>query len=224
MTNAISLKPRFPTRGDRLLPYPGGLLVHTGHPNPGLRSALRKYSPIWRTFPCPVIPHVLADSRGELNEMVEALEESEGVAAVEIGLQPEVSQGGELIQDLAAWELPVLVRVPVTTDLRTIGTILEAGPAALVLGPPRGSMMNSRGEIQSGTLYGPHLFPLLLESLKAILVEYSTPVIAGAGIYRSDQIQLLFRLGVMAVQLDTVLWTDPDPLLHPTSSPQDPSA
>ena len=37
VTNPVSLAPRRPANPPRSLRYPGGLLLHTGHANPGLR-------------------------------------------------------------------------------------------------------------------------------------------------------------------------------------------
>ncbi len=36
ITNPISLSPRTPAHGSRFEAYPGGFLLHTGYPNPGL--------------------------------------------------------------------------------------------------------------------------------------------------------------------------------------------
>ena len=36
ITNPVSSQPRTPASGPRYLPFSGGFLLHTGHPNPGL--------------------------------------------------------------------------------------------------------------------------------------------------------------------------------------------
>ena len=42
VTNPLSLHPRLPSNEPDLIKYPGGLLLHTGLPNPGFKSALEK--------------------------------------------------------------------------------------------------------------------------------------------------------------------------------------
>ena len=44
VTNPISLRPRLPTTHPALVEFPGGFLLHTGLPNPGLNGTLKKYS------------------------------------------------------------------------------------------------------------------------------------------------------------------------------------
>ena len=42
VTNPVSLRPRTPAQGARLLPFPGGFLLHSGHPNPGFNRVVRR--------------------------------------------------------------------------------------------------------------------------------------------------------------------------------------
>src|SRR4030043_1454459 len=49
VTNPISLMPRTPARGKRFIAYPGGFLLHTGFPNPGLSPVMGRYATQW----CP---------------------------------------------------------------------------------------------------------------------------------------------------------------------------
>ena len=46
VTNPVSLKPRTPAGNRCLLPYPGGFLLHTGLPNPGLRPSSGAIAPL----------------------------------------------------------------------------------------------------------------------------------------------------------------------------------
>ncbi|MBI5712017.1 MAG: hypothetical protein HZC38_01120, partial [Chloroflexi bacterium] len=43
ITNTITLKPRSPAREQRVIQFAGGVLIHTGLPNPGLSHAIRDY-------------------------------------------------------------------------------------------------------------------------------------------------------------------------------------
>jgi dihydroorotate dehydrogenase (NAD+) catalytic subunit len=80
ITNPVSLRPRTPAQGPRLLPFPGGFLLHSGNPNPGLRRVIQLYAGRWARSPLPVVVHLLAESPAEVSEMAERLERVDGVA------------------------------------------------------------------------------------------------------------------------------------------------
>ena len=44
VTNPLSLRPRLPAANPKLIEYPGGFLLHSGLPNPGLSAAVKKYA------------------------------------------------------------------------------------------------------------------------------------------------------------------------------------
>ena len=90
VTNPISHLPRTPAKGTRFMPYPGGFLLHTGLPNPGLSQAIRRYGRYWASSSLPVIVHLLAQNPDELAWMVEQIE---GVGSVMVD-QPGFAQFG----------------------------------------------------------------------------------------------------------------------------------
>jgi len=47
VTNPISDKPRSPSTSRKAVSYPGGLLCHTGWPNPGFGKVLKLYAKRW---------------------------------------------------------------------------------------------------------------------------------------------------------------------------------
>src|SRR5512147_1080331 len=59
VTNPVSLAPRSPAHGERVLSYPGGFLLHTGYPNPGLKNVIRRYAAGWSRSSLPVWVHLL---------------------------------------------------------------------------------------------------------------------------------------------------------------------
>ena len=93
VTHPISLEKRSPAHGERCLDYPGGFLLHTGYPNPGLRAAIRRYGEGWGRTTVPVIVHLLCQRVEELAQMAQSLEGLPGVSGIELGLPPEIEAG-----------------------------------------------------------------------------------------------------------------------------------
>jgi dihydroorotate dehydrogenase (NAD+) catalytic subunit len=206
ITNPVSLEPRSPARGPRCLPYPGGFLLHTGYPNPGLSRVLRQQRQRWDRADLPIFVHLLASTPGEVQRMVERLEGVEAVVGVEIGLPPEAD--ARLAADFtaaAAVELPVIARLPLERVLALAPAAVSAGAAAVSLGPPRGALPLKTGGSIQGRLYGPGIFPQALAAVQALQRE-GIPVIAAGGIYRPEQVEQMLQAGAQAVQLDAVLW------------------
>jgi dihydroorotate dehydrogenase (NAD+) catalytic subunit len=206
VTNPISLAPRTPAQERACLAYPGGFLLHTGYPNPGIRAVLRRCARQWERSPVPVIVHILAQRGEEVFEIARRLESLENLAALELGIPPEAS--AELAAALVAAglsERPVIARLPLERAENLASGVLEAGAAVISLGAPRGALPGSSGRLIQGRLYGPAVFPLALETLQRIL-RLGSPVIAAGGVYTPQQAQTMLRAGALAVQLDAVLW------------------
>src|SRR5215216_8194427 len=88
VTNPFSLRSRLPAIKPELIEYPGGFLLHTGLPNPGLRAGIKKYASRWDKFDMPIIIHLIADRPEETQRMVRMLESQENVMAAELGFAP----------------------------------------------------------------------------------------------------------------------------------------
>jgi hypothetical protein len=113
LTNPISMGPRTPA-GDRcLLDFPGGLLLHSGLPNPGLSRVLRKYGERWQQSALPIWVHLIGATPDEIHQMVQRLEGREGVMAIEVGVPPG-ARGDDALAfiDAALGELPVIAHLP----------------------------------------------------------------------------------------------------------------
>jgi dihydroorotate dehydrogenase (NAD+) catalytic subunit len=211
VTNPISLQRRTPARGTRYLEFPGGFLLHSGYPNPGLKATIRRHARRWAVASLPVFVHLMPLHPGELAQMLASLEGLEGVWGVEIGLPPETNAPAVLaFTQAAVGELPAILRLPFEHAL-DLSAALAASPlagelAAVSLAPPRGSLPGSQeGTPVSGRIYGPAVFPQAFSTVRAI-VALGLPVIASGGLYQQAQIQALRLAGALAVQLDAVLW------------------
>lgn len=205
-TNPVSLQPRTPAHGTHYLPFPGGFLLHTGYPNPGLEAVLRRSVPRWQRSPLPVIVHLLGQGSDELASMTLRLEAISCVAGVEIGFPKEA--GVELIKafvQAACGELPVIARLPLDQADALAPAALAAGAAAISLGAPRGVLPLPSGRLLEGRLYGPALFPQAMAAVRS-LAQAGFPVIGAGGVYTPVHAQAMLAAGAFAVQLDAVLW------------------
>lgn len=213
ITNPLSLRTRRPANSTTCLSFPGGFLLHTGFPNPGLARALCLWAPAWARSPLPVLVSLLPQDAGEVSPMLEALEGKPGVAGVEINLPSGAGPGDLLAVARAAFsELAVVVRLPLDRAEQMIegvvDDLLEAELAAVSLGPPRGALVNPQGHLVHGRLYGPAFYPQNLTVTHA-LATAGLPVISAGGVYSKAQVDELLTAGASAVQLDAVLWRNP---------------
>lgn len=206
VTNPISLRARNVARGARLFSFPGGVLIHTGFPNPGLRTAIKDYAAAWARAPLPIILHLLSAEPKQLRAAMPRIEELENVLAIELGLDIEIglSKAKDLVH-IAAGELPLIVQVPLDRALELSPALMEAGASAISLGPPRGVLPGSDGKLVSGRLFGPALLPQTMAALRALVIN-NIPVIAAGGIASKADGEAMLAAGAIAVQMDVVLW------------------
>jgi dihydroorotate dehydrogenase len=218
VTHPISYAPRRTTQETRLHDYPGGFLLHTGLPNPGLTAVLRRHHRRWRRMPVPVIVHLIVDDPGELRLMLLQLEREDSVSAVELGLDAE---DPDLIRrqlsPVASSELPIIARLNASAGWPAIEAAYAAGAAAIGLAPPRGAVGGSQRP-SSGRAMGPGLFPIMLERTSAIAAALDKPLVVSGGIRNAADVGSLIHSGAGAVQLDFALWTNPGIL--ESNSPQ----
>ena len=207
ITHPVSPSRRTPAAGRAALPYPGGFILHTGLPNPGLRAVLRLYSRRWAHSQVPIWVHLIPETPDQTAQMIARLENVEGVMAIELSIPPEAPADECLALAAAALgELPLAVSVPLHRVREAwINHLPELGISALTLGAPRGVMLDAGGKPVSGRIYGPALFPQALAALMD-LRPLGIPLIAGAGIFRRADAAALLAAGAAAVQIDAAVW------------------
>ncbi len=208
ITNPISLQPRTPAHGTRYSDYPGGFLLHTGYPNPGLKQVLRQHARHWLHAPVPVIVHLLGGSPGELSEMVRRLENVEGVSGLEVGFpyEADIAMLTACLQS-AGGELPLIAQLPPEHAEVLAPLAIQAGAAMVSLSAPRGLLPIQGGDLVQGRLFGPAVFPAALKAVSS-LAQLGIPTIGRGGIYTQEHVQAMQRAGAVAVQLDSVLWRE----------------
>jgi dihydroorotate dehydrogenase (NAD+) catalytic subunit len=206
ITNPISLYPRTPAQTRFCQTTPGGLLIHSGYPNPGLRSVIKQTAIRWERSPLPIIVHLLVNRVKDIKEMVSLLEGREGIIGIELGIPPDC-QPSEAVQmvEAAIGEMPQIVRVPMERASEFAAALQGSPLAGISLAPPRGTVLDQQSQPISGRLFGPAVFPYALATIQKLL-DFGIPVIAAGGIYQQRQIDALLEIGVFGVQLDAVLW------------------
>jgi dihydroorotate dehydrogenase len=205
VTNPISWRPRRPAEKPAVIEFPGGVLIHSGLPNPGFRRGLKEFSRQWEQSPLPIVPSLMADRPEETREMVRALEGHENILAVELGFAPLLADDLVLLAvDMSIGELPIIVSLPMDQVLR-LGPKVEAlGAAAVSLSPPRGAL-KKENQLVSGRLFGPSLFPPALELVRCAC-KLGLAVIGSAGVASISEAEAMLAVGALAVEVDMRLW------------------
>jgi dihydroorotate dehydrogenase (NAD+) catalytic subunit len=215
VTNPITARARRGAHPPRMLDFPGGLLVHTGLDNPGVRGVIRRHSKRWAHSPVPVIAHVVGTNPHEAAACCERLSGLESLAGVELGLPDYLTVEGALEILTAARTfntLPLIVKLPLWRASDMAVSIADRGlaDALTVAAPPRGTLP-AAGQRITGRLYGPAIFPQALWMLQQVqaLIEDRLPLIGCGGIHSVADARALLAAGAVAVQVDSYIWRDP---------------
>jgi dihydroorotate dehydrogenase (NAD+) catalytic subunit len=191
------------------------MLMHTGHPNPGVRKVIKEYGNTWAKIPVPVIVHLIGTTVEEVSRAAEMLNQTEAVAAIELGLNDDIKwrEAEDLV--IAATdhaEKPVLVRLPFYEAMGLAKACADAGADALVVAaPPRGTARDPRsGRLVSGRLYSPLIKPLVLRMVGSLCSRMnSVPIIGAGGVHSPQDARDYLEAGATAVQVDSVTWIKP---------------
>ncbi len=217
VTNPVSMKPRKPARSVRVVSLDGGVLVHTGLPNPGLSAVLKRYRELWSLLPVPIILHLIATDTDEIRRAMRMIDEAQTVAGVELGLDDDIDwrQAQTLVRAAAQnSEKPLLVRLPLLTAVEIAEAVIEAEAGALVVAaPPRGTARDPHsGALVRGRIYGPLIKPIALRLVGQLTRHYGQdlPIIGAGGIHsQQDARDYIVVAKARAVQVDTVTWVQP---------------
>ena len=202
----LSLISRNPAGTRMSIPFPGGVLMRTGLPNPGLSAALHQYNQRWSRLAIPLWLSFLPRNAAEAQEMSEQVDELEYAATFQVLLPRGMStQEKTVLLAAVQGEKPFFVELPLDEICReTVGMIQKSGASGIIVSAPRGSLPVGDQWI-SGRLYGPTLYAQASLAVET-LVRGNLTVIAGCGIGSMDQGTALLKLGAMAVQMDMALW------------------
>jgi dihydroorotate dehydrogenase (NAD+) catalytic subunit len=206
VTNPFSLRPRLPTAQPAVIEYPGGFLLHTGLPNPGLKAGVKKYASRWDKSDLPIIIHLMADRPEETQNMVRMLEEIENVMAVELGFAPLLTDDIILMTlEMCMGEIPLIFSLPVEQVLSLGPRLVQDGAQAISIASPRGALVSRNSQLVTGRLLGPSLFPQSLDVVRSA-AKLGLPIIGTGGVWTKENADAMLSVGALAVQVDAALW------------------
>lgn len=214
VTAPVTWKPRGPARGTHVVPFHGGFLLHTGLPNPGVKQVVHQYQRAWKSSEIAVLVHVMAAYPDEVARCAEILDQTEGVAGIELGLGDQVQplEIGALVAAVREkCELPLLVQLPLFTAHLLAQAAEDSGADGLVIaGAPRGTERDPiSGNLVGGRVYGPWLKSMALRTVGQIARYIDIPIIGSGGIHTVNDARDFIEAGARAVQIDTLLWIEP---------------
>lgn len=210
VTNPVCLLPRSPALTRCSIPYLGGVLLHSGFPNPGLAKIIGKYSRQWGISSIPIILHLMVSDDLEMEKILRLLEPVEGVTGLELSFEPgcEPQKIARLLQ-VALTEWPVIAQLSMEQMCSALPSLENAELSAVSISPKRGilstQVVSGENRLVSGRLYGASLYAQALTDLEQALT-YKVPVFASGGVTTLEQVDQLIQAGAYAVQIDTVLW------------------
>ncbi len=226
-----TIRPRRGTYTPRIVETPAGMLNAIGLQNYGVERVAREFAPIWARWQVPVLVNLVGDSVAEFREMAALLDETPGIAGLELNIScPNVDRGGMLFGvdcDAAAevtaavravTTLPVMVKLtPNVTDIVAIArAVVAAGADCLSLINTIVGMaidVRRRRPVLSnitGGLSGPAVKPIALRMVYQVAAAVDVPVVGMGGINSlTDALEFLMA-GTSAVQVGTANYIFPD--------------
>ncbi len=226
----VTRRPREGNAPPRTCETAAGMLNAIGLQNVGLDAFVRDKMPYLRACGAPVVVNIAGESVEEFAFLCRALDEVEGVAALELNIScPNVAHGLDFATDPAitqeviarcrqATALPLWVKLsPNVTSIAHIARAAEQGGAdALCVANTFVGMaidiQRHKPRLSNGTggLSGPAIKPLALRAVWQCAGAVAIPIIGIGGITTAaDAIEFLLA-GATAVQVGTATFVRPD--------------
>lgn len=233
ITKAVSLLPRAGNPAPRVAEFAGGMLNSVGLANPGLEEVRREALPwLAREWPnLPVIVNVVGDTAEDYAGVVEGLESSPGIVALELNLScPNSHAGGlefgadarsvaEVVTGCRArTRRPLLAKLsPALPDIAAMAVAaVEAGADGVSLvntmpgylyGGAAGTTRLGQG---NGGVSGPALLPIGVLATRKVRQRLPGTVIIGVGGIRSAaDVRQYLQAGANLVAIGTAALADP---------------
>ncbi len=212
ITNPLTWSPRQPARANGAVNTDQGVVLHTGLPNPGVRSALKRFGGRWQRLSCPVIPHLALDTPDHAWRAVELLAEHRNVIGVELGFRHDIdlTAAAHIIEAAVDGELPVIVRLPYEGFAQLATVAAERGAIGLTCcATPRYAATDSdKAVLPSGRCYSADQAAHNITAVQTLRAQTELSLLA-AGIARPEQLFQAMSVGAQCVQMGAVVWQSP---------------
>jgi len=231
VTKGISLEPMAGHAAPRIVQTASGMLNAIGLQNVGVEEFIaRKLPPLKRYPQCKVIVNVFGYTVAEYLQVIERLNQAEGIAAYELNVScPNVHAGGMAFgsdpgsleylvhRAKAASKRPLIVKLsPNVTSISNMAKIAENSGADAV------SLTNTflgmaidpetrrpRLTNVTGGLSGPAIKPLALRMVYETASTVTIPILGLGGIVTPEDAVEFLIAGATAIQVGTASYADP---------------
>ncbi len=235
VTKGLSAEPMEGLPAPRLVETPAGMLNAVGLQNIGVRRFLAEKLPALRRYDTAVIVNVFGQTTEEYVEVIERLNEAEGIAAYELNVSsPNARRGGmqfgthpELLREVVAAarraaRRPLIVKLsPNVGDISEFARIAEdAGADALTLINTLLGMAidldsrRSRLGHPTGGLSGPAIKPIALRMVWQAARAVKIPIIGAGGIATGQDALEFMVAGARAVEVGTANFVKPSAVVQ----------
>jgi dihydroorotate dehydrogenase (NAD+) catalytic subunit len=230
VVKGLSLEPMAGAPSPRMCETPGGMVNAIGLQNIGVRAFVAEKLPELRRYDTALLANVFGETVGEYVEVIQILNDAEGLAAYELNIScPNVGRGGvEYGTDPAlasevtsaakrAAKRPLWVKLsPAVGRIGVIArAVEEAGADAVVVANTypslcldphtRRSRLGSTTGGLSGAAIKPITMRLVYEASRAIRI----PIVGLGGIERPADVAEYLVAGASAVEVGTAHFVDP---------------
>ena len=231
VTKGISLHPMAGHPAPRIIQTAAGMLNAIGLQNVGVEEYLEHKLPPMRRYPrCNVIVNVFGYTVGEYTQVIEFLNQAEGIAAYELNVScPNVHAGGMAFgadpveleylvrkaREVAARPLIVKLSPNVTSIAHMAHIAQEAGADAVSLTNTFLAMSidvetrRPRLSNITGGLSGPAIKPIALRMVYETARAVSIPILGMGGIVTPEDAVEFLLAGATDVQVGTASYADP---------------
>ena len=230
-TKGLSLKPHAGNPPPRICETPSGMLNAIGLQNVGVEAFLSEKLPKLRALGATVIANVWGDLEDDYVTVVRALEDADGIAAVELNIScPNVRQGGMLFGNSPPLTRSLVAKVRVATKRPLIvklspnaPDLVESARAAHEAGADVLSLVNTfvgmaidpetakpRISFGTGGLSGPAIRPLAVRMVYQVAQALpGVPLMGIGGIAELSDVLEFLAAGATAIQVGTANFKDP---------------
>lgn len=231
VTKGISLEPMAGHPAPRLIETAAGMLNAIGLQNVGVSEYIEKKLPPMKRYPrCQVIVNVFGYTVGQYLEVIERLNQAEGIAAYELNVScPNVHAGGMAFgadpgsleylvgkaKRAAARPLIVKLSPNVTSIARMARICADSGADALSVANTFRAMLidvetrRPRLTNVTGGLSGPAIKPIALAMVYEAARAVRIPILGIGGIVTAEDAVEFLLAGATAVQVGTASFADP---------------